>query len=126
MEAIDIGDLKYLERDLSRDELVSIVFLLYASTDKSSFALGNLLSKEGNSVIFLEFFAKSFNNWKPQLIEGLAAIGAIEIIKNLGIKISEARELTRNMSSFLDPSVKLLYRLCEGIEFFLLFLLNSL
>lgn len=108
---IEVEDLKYLEKDLTREELIGLVFLLYGATDQSSYALMKLLEKQPETD-FLRNFALNTINWKSIIIEALATIKAYECIKNLGIFIEEARKHVRTRSS-LNPTIKLLYQLCE-------------
>lgn len=111
-KAINIADLKYLEEELTREELVSVVFLLFGASDRLSLALDNLLLKK-NSLNFLQTFAQSAPNWKSIVIEALATVGVYECIEKLGVKSAEAREHLR-VKSVINPSIKLLYQLCEA------------
>lgn len=108
----EIEDLKYLESDLTREELVGLVFLLYGATDATAGnALFKLLERKPDLLLLREF-ALNTNNWRSTIIEGLATIKAFECIKNLGIPLSEAREHVRTRS-FINPAIKKLYQLCE-------------
>jgi caspase 8 len=110
---IEIGDLKYLEEDLSRDELVSVAFLLYGG-EKPKWILDKLENNPGKPNL-LEEFAKSHVNWKLMVIEALAVVQVFECLKNLGVSAAEAREFVRK-SELINPGLKLLYELCEILE----------
>jgi caspase 8 len=110
---IEIQDIKYLELDLSKQELVSIVFLFYGA-QKSKYILQKL-DKNPTAKNFLEEFAKSNQNWKSALIEVLAKIKCFECIENLGVAASEAREFSRK-SSIINGKLKILYDLCEFLD----------
>lgn len=105
---IDPEDLIYLEEDLTKDELTSILFLLYGS--ESQWILEKLRSKQSKNL--LHDFATHHSNWKTLVIEALTVTKIFEILNNLGIKSAEAREHLRNFS-ITNPGLKLLYQLCE-------------
>ena len=107
---LEIEDLKYLEKDLSREELVSLVFLLYCSTDETNFALTSLLNK--NSDILVKF-ASSTAKWKSKIVEALVVMRLFEVIKNLGISREEAR-LHAKEPTLINPIVRSLYEFCES------------
>lgn len=105
---IDPGDLIYLEEDLTREELTSILFLLYGG-EKSQWILEKLSQRSEN---LLNDFATHHTNWKTLVIEALTIVRIFEIVNNLGIKSSEAREHLRKFS-ITNQGLKLLYQLCE-------------
>lgn len=115
MEAkdIEIEDLKYLEGDLTREELVSVVFLLYGA-EKPKWILDKLESAE-NKIIFLEEFAKNHERWKSYIIEALGVTQNFELICNLAISAEEARKFVRE-SCLINSGLKLLYELCESLS----------
>lgn len=110
-KAISIEDLIFLEGDLSREEIISILFLLYGDTDPE-YALKTSIN---NPFDVIRVFARETSNWKSKLIDALSAIGAFECMKNLGVSIEEARQHLRNECT-LNPNVKLLYEICESLN----------
>lgn len=112
MENKDIipEDLKYLEDDLTKDELTSVLFLLYGA-EKTAWILEKL--RNPSSKYFLYDYATHHTNWKTSIVEALTITNVLEAVECLGIKSSEAREnLSRNPT--LNPGLKLLYQLCES------------
>lgn len=106
---IDPEDLIYLEEDLTKEELISILFLLYGS-EKSEWILGKLKSGTRN---LLQDFATHHTNWKTAVVQALTITQIFEVIENLGIESSEAREdLTKKL--VINPGLKLLYQFCEA------------
>lgn len=105
---IEPEDLIYLEEDLTKDELTSILFLLYGS-EKSQWILEKFGQKSKN---LLYDFATHHTNWKTLVIEALSIARIFEIVNNLGVKSAEAREQLRKCS-ITSPGMRLLYQLCE-------------
>ena len=112
MERKDIQpeDLIYLEEDLTKDELKSILFMLYGG-EKSEWILEKLQNK--NAKNFLYDYATHHTNWKSAIVEALTVGKIFEMIECLGIKSSDAREHL-SQSSILSHGVKFLYQLCEA------------
>lgn len=109
-KSIDPEDLVLLEEDLSNDELISVLFLLYGA-EKSSWILEKLKSSSNKSL--LHDYATHHTNWKTSIVEALAIINVFEVVEGLGIDSSEAREhLSGNPT--INPGLKLLYQLCEA------------
>jgi hypothetical protein len=111
MEEKDIhpDDLIYLEEDLTKDELVSIMFLLYGS-EKAAWILEKLRHREKDFSL-LQDYATHHTHWKSAVVEALTATNLFEILNNLGISGAEARESSNK--SVLNPGIKFLYQLCE-------------
>lgn len=111
MEEKDIhpDDLIYLEEDLTKEELVSMMFLLYGS-EKSTWILEKLRHRE-KGFSLLQDYATHHTNWKSAVTEALTATNLFEVLNNLGISNTEARESSKK--SFLNPGIKFLYQLCE-------------
>lgn len=105
---IEIKDLKFLEEDLTREEMISIAFLL-CSVERPLENI-SLIAKSKN---FLQTFARNHNNWKSYIIDALATIKVFELIEKLGISIEEAREFSRK-SSLINPGLKFLYHIAEA------------
>lgn len=104
-----IQDLSFVEKDLTTEELTLILFILNAKNIRNLSNINFEFPKDKN---YLENFAKSHNNWKTLIIEALTIAGLFEIVNNLGIQSSEAREhLSR--SSITDANVKILFEICE-------------
>lgn len=109
---IVIPDLKQVEEELSKDELISVLFILYVNHPHE------LLNINLNSVVKgnnLEHFAQFYDNWKTLIIEALTITGLFEVINKLGISSAEAREhLSR--SSIINSNVRNLFDLCEACD----------
>jgi hypothetical protein len=107
---ISIHDLKLIEKELTTEELTSVLFILYAKDPRN---LANINLESPNDKNYLENFAKNYNNWKTLVIEAFTIAGLFEIVNNLGISSSEAREHLRSRSSITNSIVKILYEVCE-------------
>jgi hypothetical protein len=103
---IDLEDLIWLEKDLSSDELTSVLFLLYGN-DKSQWILEKL--EDSTSKNFIHDFATHSSNWKSRIIEALTVTKIFEVLNKLGIRNSEAREHLRN-SSTINSGLRMLYQ----------------
>lgn len=107
---IDPEDLIFVEEDLTKDELISLLFLLYGR-DKPDWILEKLRSSTSKN--FLRDFAYQNSNWKSLIAQALTIVRVFEVIENLGIKSSEAREhLSRKSTT--NEGLKVLYQLCEA------------
>lgn len=114
MESKDIllEDLVYLEQDLERYELVSVLFVLYG--DSKADWIVNKLS-DPCSKNFLQDYAEHHNNWKTSIVQALTVARIFEIVNNLGIAITQAEDsLTTNPA--IHPGLRLLYELCEACK----------
>lgn len=107
---IDPEDLLPLESDLTRDELVSILFLLYGF-DKPKWILEEL--QRPTIKNYLHDYATHHSNWKTAIIEALAVTRIFEMVQNLGVASSEAREIPPKCFTIIS-CLKLLYQLCEA------------
>lgn len=105
-----IQDLKLVEKELTKEELTSVLFILNAKNLRN---LANINFESPEDKNYLETFAKHQNNWKTLIIEALTVAGLFEIVNNLGIQSSEAREHLSRSSSITDANVKILYEICE-------------
>lgn len=111
-KAIDLEDLSFLEKDLTRDELTSVLFLLYTS-EKPQWILEEIAKPESKN--FLNDYATHHSNWKSSIVESLTIVKLFEVVELLGVSAGEARgQLTQNPS--INPGVRLLYELCESCE----------
>ena len=105
-KSFEIEDLVFLEKDLTKDELVSILFLLYGG-DKSQWVLEKLSDPCYKNHLF--DFAVHHTNWRSQLIEVLVITKIFTVINKLGVKSSEAREHVRKFST-INAALRLLYQ----------------
>lgn len=112
MESKDIlnEDLVFVEEDLQRYELVSVLFVLYGGS-KAEWILNKL--SDPCSRNFLQDYADHHNNWKTSIVQALTVTRILEIVNNLGISINEAQE-SLEVSSVINPGLQLLYELCEA------------
>lgn len=107
---IDPEDLVWLQEDLTMEELTSILFLLCGS-ENPEWILERVRS--GSKTILRDFTTRHTNaNWKTAFVQALAIVQVFEVIENLGIESSEARDMSRN--SVINPGMTLLYQLCEA------------
>lgn len=106
---IDLEDLIWLEKDLSSEELTSIMFLLYGN-EKPQWILEKLESSITKNLI--HDFATHTSNWKTRIIEALTVTKIFEVLNKLGIKSSEAREHLRK-SSTINSGLRMLYQVSE-------------
>lgn len=111
-KAIDPEDLRFLEEDLSQDDLVSILFLLYGS-EKSQWILERLSKNEIKN--YLHDYATHHTNWKTTIVEALTITKQFQIINFLGIDIGDARSHLSNNPT-INAGTRLLYELCESIS----------
>lgn len=115
---IDPYDLRGVEDDLTIDELVSIVFLLYGNKNVEWILqkLLNLLHNPQTKIYLLQEYALNFNNWKLSMLEALTLTGCFQIVENLGVPSSECREKfsSRNKNLAINSGLRLLYELCEN------------
>lgn len=112
MEKKDIlpEDLIHVESDLSKDDLRSVLFLLYGS-DKPQWILEKLENPKSEN--FLHDFANHHSNWKTSIVEALTVIQCFEVIEKLGIEASEASESLLKYPN-ISAGLRLLYQLCES------------
>lgn len=104
-----IHDLKHVEADLSDEELISVLFILYIKT-RPEVVLNCCNSRETG---YLTEFAKKNGKWKTLIVEALSIAGIYEIVNNLGISNSEAKNhISRSLTT--DRHVKLLFELCDN------------
>uniref|UniRef100_A0A1B0G1D4 Caspase family p20 domain-containing protein n=1 Tax=Glossina morsitans morsitans TaxID=37546 RepID=A0A1B0G1D4_GLOMM len=133
MKQIDIEDLRYIERDLSYYQLVSLGFLLFGQEKTSAeYILQKLivLSKhppsgcgqatQNGGDIILRLYARSKpNNWREGLVEALTIINAKRVLRKLGFRwedlhhhyLPQIAELSIN----IHPMLKALYKICEEL-----------
>lgn len=114
MESKDIliEDLVHVEADLERYELVSVLFMLYGSS-KAEWIVNKLNDPSNRN--FLQNYAEQHTNWKTSIVQALTATMVLEIVKNLGVPISEAEESLQK-NSLINPGLQLLYELCEACK----------
>uniref|UniRef100_A0A1A9WRC9 Caspase family p20 domain-containing protein n=1 Tax=Glossina brevipalpis TaxID=37001 RepID=A0A1A9WRC9_9MUSC len=133
MKQIDIEDLRYIEKDLSFYQLVSLGFLLFGHERTSAaYILQKLiiLSKQprrdcdqvtsNSGDIILRHYAKSMSNdWRKGLVEALTIINAKKVLRKLGFcwrelyhhYLPQIAELSIN----IHPMLKVLYKICEEL-----------
>lgn len=112
MEKKDIlpEDLVYVESDLDKDDLKSVLFLLYGA-EKSQWVLEKLENPKSKN--FLYDFATHHTNWKTSIVEALTIMQNFEVIEKMGIEVSEARESLLKYPT-ISAGLRLLYQLCEA------------
>lgn len=109
---IDPEDLIYLEEDLLRDDLVSVLFLLYGN-EKSQWILEKLSKPDSKN--FLHDYATHHTYWKTSVVEALTITKQYQIIDFLGIDHGDARLHLRTNGSVINAGLRLLYELCESL-----------
>lgn len=107
---IDPEDLNFLEEDLTRDELISVLFLLYGF-ENPKWILEKLENPRNKN--FLYDYATHHANWKTSIIEALTVTNVLEPVQRLGIRSSEAREHS-SRNPINNPGLRLLYEFCEN------------
>ncbi|KAL9886250.1 caspase-8 isoform X1 [Glossina fuscipes] len=133
MKQIDVEDLRYIERDLSYYQLVSLGFLLFGEEKTSAeYILQKLIvlskhppsgcgqaTQNGGDMILRLYANSKRNNWREGLLEALTIINAKRVLRKLGFRwkdlhhhyLPQIAELSIN----IHPMLKALYKICEEL-----------
>lgn len=122
--SIDLEDLYLAEEDLLLEDKISLLFLLN-NNDRADWTLQNMQNifrfpNKGTNIFSSIASTLDNRHAKQNLIEGLAIVGAFEILENLGLKISDIKEnlapydLTKNL--FINRNNKIIYTACEAMN----------
>ncbi|XP_036338988.1 caspase-8 [Rhagoletis pomonella] len=126
---IHVEDLQYVERDLCFYELVSLGFLLFGDDRVAAeFALQKLLILSnthkgggcGGADLLTKYISLNPRNWRAQLVEALAIVGARRVLRKLGFDWNELHQHylphIGELSLHVHPLLKALYRVCERLK----------
>uniref|UniRef100_W8AV04 Caspase-8 n=1 Tax=Ceratitis capitata TaxID=7213 RepID=W8AV04_CERCA len=126
---IHVEDLQYVEQDLCFYELVSLGFLLFGDDrTNAEFALQKLLILSnthktggcGGADLLSKYISVNPRNWRAQLVEALAIIGARRVLRKLGFDWNELHQHylphIGELSLHIHPLLKALYRVCERLK----------
>ncbi|XP_054727178.1 caspase-8 [Anastrepha obliqua] len=126
---IHVEDLQYVEKDLCFYELVSLGFLLFGDDRvNAEFALQKLLILSnthkgggcGGADLLTKYISVNPRNWRAQLVEALAIIGARRVLRRMGFDWNELHQHylphIGELSLHVHPLLKALYRVCERLK----------
>ena len=110
----DLEDLNYLEKDLTIQEKVSLVFLFNGDSTQLNLStvidkLHVNLLKQQTPTTFLKDFAVGHDEWKEFIVDGLRTINAYQVLEKLGLE----KNYVNSLPSKIDPVLKKLYEACE-------------
>ncbi|CAH0721889.1 unnamed protein product, partial [Brenthis ino] len=126
INTIDLDIILKVQEDISPDDIISLVFLLY---DFPETALQRLIVYQRVSTdiavnhinLLYEWavYAQRRPTWKYEFLEALAICRLYNVIRKLGFNVSNIKKhyLPENVhvNIYIDPMKKVLYRLCESM-----------
>ncbi|CAG9585168.1 unnamed protein product [Danaus chrysippus] len=116
-----------IQKDIDPYDMVSLVFLLYDTPDTALQRLivyQRLSNDEACHSINLLYdwalHAQSSQTWKYEFLEALTICRLYNIIRKLGFDVSQVKKHylpdNLNVSIYIDPMKKVLYKLCESLN----------
>lgn len=121
---ISVDTIRKIQEDIDPDDIISLVFLLYDSSDTALQRLifyGRVCKDiEVNHMNLLyewAIYAQRQSTWRYEFLEALAVCRLYSVIRKLGFNVANIKKhyLPENLhvNIYMDPIKKVLYRLCE-------------